>query len=382
MSEYQYYEFLAIDRRLTAREMAELRAISSRADITPTRFANEYNWGDLKADAGKLLERYFDVHVYVANWGTRRVALRMSAARVDANAIGSYCISDQTSLRKAGGFVIVDLWSELEDPEDWEDGSGWMASLAPIRTEILGGDLRPLYLAWLASAQDGQLDDDDVEPQVPPGLGDLSAPQTELAGFLRLDPHLVAVATEGSSTEVSAPPGFPEWLAALPAGEKDGHLLDIVQGKESRARTALLERFRRQTSKKTGVRQPRNEGRTVRAILDAAAARREEHEEAAARRAEEEARRRREADRVARSKYLVGVSKRSDSIWSEVEALICTLTPRAYDQAVVLLRDLRDAGKQAGRPDGFAARVAVLRERHARKPSLLARLQAAGLLKG
>lgn len=32
MSEYQYYEFQAIDRPLTEREMRELRAISSRDD--------------------------------------------------------------------------------------------------------------------------------------------------------------------------------------------------------------------------------------------------------------------------------------------------------------------------------------------------------------
>jgi hypothetical protein len=32
MSEYQYYEFRAIDRPLTAREMAELRSYSTRAN--------------------------------------------------------------------------------------------------------------------------------------------------------------------------------------------------------------------------------------------------------------------------------------------------------------------------------------------------------------
>ena len=42
MSEYQYYEFLAIDRPLTERGMRELRAVSSRAIITATRFTNHY----------------------------------------------------------------------------------------------------------------------------------------------------------------------------------------------------------------------------------------------------------------------------------------------------------------------------------------------------
>jgi hypothetical protein len=49
MSEYQYYEFLAIDRPLKTGEMAELQALSTRATITPISFTNEYHWGDFGA---------------------------------------------------------------------------------------------------------------------------------------------------------------------------------------------------------------------------------------------------------------------------------------------------------------------------------------------
>ena len=37
MSEFQYYEFRALDRSLSQREMRELRAISTRAEITPNK---------------------------------------------------------------------------------------------------------------------------------------------------------------------------------------------------------------------------------------------------------------------------------------------------------------------------------------------------------
>jgi hypothetical protein len=57
MSEYQYYEFLAIDRSLTEEEMDELRALSTRAAITPVSFTNEYNWGNFKGDPYKLMQR-------------------------------------------------------------------------------------------------------------------------------------------------------------------------------------------------------------------------------------------------------------------------------------------------------------------------------------
>jgi hypothetical protein len=48
--------------------MAELRALSTRATITPTRLQNVYHWGDFKGDPSTWMEKYFDAFVYVANW--------------------------------------------------------------------------------------------------------------------------------------------------------------------------------------------------------------------------------------------------------------------------------------------------------------------------
>ncbi|RPJ59039.1 MAG: hypothetical protein EHM23_15470 [Acidobacteria bacterium] len=77
MSEYQYYEFQAIDRPLTSREMEELRRYSTRAEITPTRFRNEYNWGDFKGNSQEWIKKYFDAFLYFANWGTRILRLKI-----------------------------------------------------------------------------------------------------------------------------------------------------------------------------------------------------------------------------------------------------------------------------------------------------------------
>ena len=90
MSEYQCYEFVALDRPLTSTQMAELRGVSSRAEISPTRFWNEYQYGDLKADPAKLVERYFDAHLYLANSGTNRLMRRMPKARVDLKSLKPY----------------------------------------------------------------------------------------------------------------------------------------------------------------------------------------------------------------------------------------------------------------------------------------------------
>lgn len=46
MSEYQLYEFVAVDRPLTSAQRRQLRDISSRAEITASSFRNEYNYGE------------------------------------------------------------------------------------------------------------------------------------------------------------------------------------------------------------------------------------------------------------------------------------------------------------------------------------------------
>jgi hypothetical protein len=77
VSEYQYYEFRALDRRLTSEQQKRLRSLSSRAEISATRFTNEYSYGDFRGDPGRLLEQYFDAYLYAANWGARELAFRL-----------------------------------------------------------------------------------------------------------------------------------------------------------------------------------------------------------------------------------------------------------------------------------------------------------------
>ena len=91
MSEYQYYEFRAIDRPLGQKEMDELRALSTRAEITPTSFTNTYHWGDFKGNPATLMDRYFDAFLYVANWGTHRLMFRIPRRFLDAEAASAYC---------------------------------------------------------------------------------------------------------------------------------------------------------------------------------------------------------------------------------------------------------------------------------------------------
>ena len=198
MSEYQYYEFAAVDRPLGARDLDVLRGLSTRAHITPTSFVNTYQWGSFKGDPRRLVERYFDAFLYLANWGTRELILRLPARLVDPEIVQRYCSGDAVSAWHTGDHVIVAAVSEDEEGDFEWGGEGVLASILPVRAELLAGDLRALYLLWLLSVQVGEVPDDAVEPPVPASLNALTGSQTALVEFLRIDRDLVDVAAAGS----------------------------------------------------------------------------------------------------------------------------------------------------------------------------------------
>ena len=160
MSEYQYYEFQAVDRALTRREMEELRRYSSRAQITPTSFVNTYDYGDFRGDPEELVEKYFDVFLYLANWGTRWLMLRVPGKLLDPKTAAAYGTTDCLSCRLRGDHAILSFRSEDEEDCELAEDDDWLAWLAPIRAELMHGDHRALYLGWLLAVQADEIDDD------------------------------------------------------------------------------------------------------------------------------------------------------------------------------------------------------------------------------
>jgi hypothetical protein len=259
VSEYQSYEFIALDRPLTTAEMSELRAVSTRAGITPTRFWNEYHWGDLRADPAKLLARYFDMHLYFANWGTRRLMLRLPSTTVDVTALRPYFPDDAGAgaLTTSGKHVILDLVSEVDEPEDdWFEAGRLAALLAPVRAGLLGGDLRAAYLAWPLAVRAGEVEPGGLEPPLPRGIGQLPAPLAALAEFLRIDQDLLAAAAEAATNEGEDPGRFREWVRRLPARERDRWLLRAADNPSLALRAELLGAFHRAHPPVTGGQRP------------------------------------------------------------------------------------------------------------------------------
>ena len=380
MSEYQYYEFTAVAQPLTIREQGELRAWSTRADITATSFVNTYQWGDFRGDPRKLMERYFDAHLYLANWGTHQLMLRLPTGVLDPATVADYCVGESASAWNTGTHVIVDLRREDEDGTDEFDidGYGLLASIIPVRASLASGDLRLLYLGWLRCAQSEELDDDEPEPPVPAGLATLDAPLTAVAEFLCIDPDLITAAAAGSARAAvdPTPAHLRTWITGLPTPDKEAILADLITGSDTHLRSRLLRRYHDEhPTDASGTTAPRTAGE----LLATAADLRAERERRDAEQYERDRVRRERSAAAARQRHLDALAVDQPAAWQRVDELITTKKPREYDTAVQLLVDLRDLGERDGDTAPFRQRLAELRTVHARKPSLLERLELAGL---
>lgn len=377
MSEYQYYEFLAIDRPLDARALQELRAVSSRARITATQFVNTYEWGGLRGDPRALMASHFDAFLYLASWGTRQLMFRLPSSVLDVDVVSRYCATDTACAWAAGDSVIASLTSEKQD-DDWDaSAEGSLGSIVPVRAELAVGDRRLLYLAWLLSVDAGALDEAELEPPVPAGLRELSVPLRAVVEFLRLDDDLLSAAAEASAPLTSVASSARDarrWVARLPAREKEDVLVQLVSGDVDVSRE-LVRRFRTENDPFL----EREGTRTVAALQDAALQARERRERLAAQRRAEEKSARARTQAVAREQHLTALAARQEQAWTQVACAIETRQPANYDQAVNMLQDLRSVSEREDRRDAFDQRLNNLQQRHARKVSLLERLERAGL---
>jgi hypothetical protein len=374
MSEYQYYEFLALDRPLTPEQRAELRSISSRAEITATRFVNEYQWGDLKGNPREMVERYFDAFLYLANWGTRHVMFRLPRGVLDPEIAEPYCGTDTASLIVTGSHLILNLYVAPEEADDyWDEPGGQLAAMVQARSELAAGDLRLLYLAWLLALQSDEVDYEESEPPVPAGLGNLSAGLQAVVDFFEIDVDLIAVAA-ASSPAIEEPAGLAEWVAALSAEEKDELLTRTAAGEGTQVQALLLRRFRAASGSPPAV-----PGRTAAELWEAAAHLKDARVKAMEQRRREEEARQAAAQAAARAKRLDQLATRTEAAWENVAEWIETRRPGDYDLAVSLLRDLQALAERDGYSDAFSKRFGELRARHERKPTLQERFDRAGL---
>jgi hypothetical protein len=240
MGEYQFYEFQAVDRPLTELEQANVARLSSRVEMTPTSAVFVYNYRDFPGDPGKILARYYDVMLYLTNWGTRQLMFRLPRTLVKAADLKPYCLEEAISVRTSGKRLILNILVDEEPTGEWVEGTGQLPALLPLRQSLLEGDHRSLYLAWLKCAEVLHYDDKEesavVEPPVPPNLGKLTPSLRAFIDFLEIDDALVKEAARASSKmPTPKPTEYETLLRKLPAAEREQFLLRLLRGEPNLA---------------------------------------------------------------------------------------------------------------------------------------------------
>jgi len=267
MSEYQYYEFAAIDRPLSEKQMGEVRALSTRAEITSTSFTNEYHWGDFKGDPGKLIEKYYDAFLYYANWGTLWCMFRFPREGVELEEWKKFEVDEAIGISAKKKLVVVEICINDEAGDYDVPYETTLGSLIAARTALLEGDLGPLYVAWLAAVERGLVDDGEEEPCDAAALAPICGGTSALADFLCVRPELVKAAygPGGKKGKGKGDDDLAGWVLSRPAKEKDALLTRFLSEPVSVVRSGLMKRFRsasKGTAAKSGGKR-----RTVKEIL-------------------------------------------------------------------------------------------------------------------
>jgi hypothetical protein len=199
MSEYQFIDFVAIDSPVSDKELKYMEKQSTRADITKWRFTNEYNFGDFHGNTNEMMRRGYDAHLHFANFGIRKVMFRLADGlpcdkRLFDKYVVRYFLTWKKDKQGRGGVLTIEPEADAGTFDYLEDVDSFLDRLLPLREMLIGGDLRPVFLAWLACCYD----EDAKVPPIPAGLNELTDPLEALADFYEIPDALIQAAAEQS----------------------------------------------------------------------------------------------------------------------------------------------------------------------------------------
>lgn len=354
MSEFQYVGFRAIDGTVTAENLEFMKKQSSRAEISAWAFDNEYNYGDFRGDAAEMLRRGYDFHIHYADYGIRKLMIRLPVGLPDPQALKPYFDDETLSLEhdKSGPGSILTIQPFLEpgDLDDCFDHHELFDRLLPLRNEILDGDLRPLYLLRMAGISDSDHDwNEEREGPVPAGLDQPTDAQRAVAEFYGLGDSFFAAAARGAPPMAAKEKGdvhYADWLKSQPESTRIDWLLRLMVDSQANVRREMLAEFRKSQNISTWP--TANLSRTVSELL------------ASAEKIDAEKQRQKSAAAAEkRAANLAAMAADPKPTLLETERLVTMRSTQSYAQIASLLANLREA--TAG------SKHANLAERQARK---------------
>ena len=319
-----------------------------------------------------MLREFFDGFLYWANWGSPELAFRFPHGILPADLIADYDFDDFVTFTQYKDYDILDIhFGEMEGPDEWIDYE--LGSLIPIRDELMEGDLRALYITWLASqcmmfGYEEDQEEEDYEiivPPVPPDFGKLTGAQQALAELLQVPEELLAAASRHSfGTMPSAKKDdFATWVNQLPVDRKDEYLLRLAHNesglshlfvRELRGSNREKDRVRPLTGERVTYATLNSESKAIKVQL--------EHEK-------------RERKRAEHLRHLQDIYEHQELYWQQVDQAVERGSGSGYDEAINTLIELREATSQFKESEAFQGRFLVWVRPHLRRPAFVKRLQ-------
>lgn len=333
----------------------------------------EYNYGDFRYDEAEVVHAFFDMMLYVSNWGNRRLIMKFPSKLVALKELQKYEIEvhhdyvTEIKVSKKGKHVLLDMQFS-EDESDWIEGEGLLDSLIPLRVQILKGDYRVLYLAWLKLVSlDPELPDDLLEPPLPANLQSLDYALDSFVEFWDIDPDLIMAASAKSpkAAEISDQALIAQ-LDHLTIEEKDQFLKGLLSN-ETQAKNALTKRLR---DLHLGPQTPQKQQARTLGALQAETARQHQI------RLEKEKR----AANEAHLKHMARIEKEQAHLWEQVNEHASLKTGKGYERATEILVDLKSYHGFKKSQSVFRHKVDQLMNIFGRSEAFKRRLKGKGLI--
>ena len=375
MSEYQYYEFMAIDKPLSKEDKAEIGSWSSRTNPSNTGATFTYSYGSFPKDVITVTEKYFDAMFSVSNWGTTRLIFKFPTSLLTTDRIRQYCSENGLEIIKKSDFILLDIgYSEEDGGGNWIEGEGWLSSVISLRNDIINKDYRCLYLIWLKDAISsfesdlGDSNSDDYEPQVPDGLYDLNDALQDFVDIFQINKDCITAAADNSKPQnPDRQIDLAPYLDQLSENERREFLVRLLND-EPLLNIKLKSRLKEfldtnETSMKDAPR------RTIEEIMQKV----EEIREQRINREQKE----REEKQLKKLRTIEGQEFES---WTKVQQLISEKTPKAYDEAILLLKDLKELSIYKNRFNDFCEKIQLIKMKYSRLSGLTSRINDAKLI--
>jgi len=378
--EYQQYEFQCIDKPLSPEDRAEISSWSSRTEATASGATFTYSYSDFPKDEFQVVVRYFDIMLYQANWGTKRLLIKLPLKLVDYEALKQfdssvgkrYYYERDLVVTRNQEYAFIDFNENDEDGYiDWvEEGS--LLSLLPIREYIINGDYRPLYLFWLHAmlrrAQQTNATEslakilNTKEPPVPNNLKKISAPLQDFIEYWAIESSWIKAACQNSQDQTKPTLDLEKSIKSLSEKEKNDYLLRLAKGE-----LRLNQHFLKFLQKKEGLSTTNTKHENRRNVKDLVeVVKKIDFEKQSLAKAEAEKKKKEEMRRIANTE---------ERRWESIHKNVSKGNSRAYDFAVETLKELLELAEFRNEIPAFKTQLEKIKTKFSRKSSFIRKVK-------